>query len=261
MNEPLPIEATPRATGLVASVLYFFYGIYAWVAFFLSVVTAILVALLVPGLDRRRRWVTAIARAFFAFAGIGATVRGVDRLPPGHCIVVANHASYLDGVILQAFLPPRFSYVIKGEMRSVPVAHFLLRRLGSRFVERFVASGSARDARSLLKAAAAGESLAFFPEGTFVAQVGLGRFRNGAFAAAIKNELPVVPVVIRGSRQILPAQRFLPRPGRLEIDVLAAIGPDEAAYADAAKLAEASRQRILEVLDEPDLVVAKGTQI
>jgi 1-acyl-sn-glycerol-3-phosphate acyltransferase len=230
------------------------YAAYAWIAFFGCVLVAIMGALLLPGLERRRRWVTASARTSLWLCAISARIEGMERLPQGHCIVVANHASYLDGVILQAFLPPRFSYVIKGEMQNVPVVHFLLRRIGAKFVERFVASGSARDARALLKAAAAGESLAFFPEGTFVSEPGLGRFRPGAFAAAIKGALPIVPLAIVGARQVLPGGTLLPRPGRLTIQVLEAIPPDHAAFASSAALAETARQRILRVLGEPDLL-------
>ena len=148
--------------------------------------------------------VTSIGRAIFWLSGIKSTVSGTGNIPDTQCIVVANHASYIDGVILNGYLPPRFSFVIKGEMGRVPVAGFVLRRIGSEFVERFDSSGSVRDARRLLKVAESGESLAFFPEGTFLAFPGLDRFRAGAFAAAINSKLPVVPVVISGSRQILP---------------------------------------------------------
>jgi 1-acyl-sn-glycerol-3-phosphate acyltransferase len=139
-------------------------------------------------------------------------------------------------------------------MQFVPMVGFLLRRIGSKFVERFDASGSARDARHLMKAASAGESLAFFPEGTFIEEPGLGRFRAGAFAAAIKAGIPVVPIVISGSRKIFPAGVILPRHGHLVIEVLNPIDRGEAAYGDSKDLAELSRQRILEVLDEPDLL-------
>ena len=101
------------------------FGIFAWFAFVFCVVFAILTALFVPGLERRRRWVTAIARTPFFLTAIRTRVRGLEKLPEGECVVVANHASYLDGVLLQAFLPPRFSYVIKGEMAHVPVVGFL----------------------------------------------------------------------------------------------------------------------------------------
>ena len=230
------------------------FGIYAWLALTLCVLSGILFALLLPGLERRRRWVTACARATFHLTRIPVKVRGVEKLPAGHCIVVANHASYLDGVLLFGYLPPRFAFVIKGEMKNFPLVGFLLRRIGAKFVERFDASGSARDARHLLKAASSGESLAFFPEGTFQPHPGLDRFRSGAFVAAIKAGLPVIPAVISGSRQIMPGGHILPRHGHLRIDVLNPIEPDDPAYDNSRVLAELSRQRVLEVLDEPDLL-------
>ncbi len=232
----------------------FFFGIYAWLAFVLCVLSGIVFALLLPGLERRRRWVTASARTTFRLTGVSVQVRGLEKLPTGHCIVVANHASYIDGVVLFGFLPPRFAFVIKGEMQNYPAVHFLLRRIGAKFVERFEASGSARDARQLLKAASSGESLAFFPEGTFLPSPGLDRFRPGAFAAAIKGSLPVVPAVISGSRRVMPGGHILPRHGHLRIDVLDPIKPGNPAYEDSAELAEQARQRILEILDEPDLL-------
>jgi len=235
-------------------ILQFVWGIYAWVIFTVCVGAAILGALVLPGKDRRRRWASAAGRAIFWLCGIKATVRGTEMVPDRQCIVVANHASYVDGVILNAFLPPRFGFVIKGEMGKIPVAGFLLRRIGSEFVERFDTSGSARDARRLLKVAESGESLAFFPEGTFKAVPGLDRFRAGAFAVAINSELPIVPVVISGSRAILPAATILPRPGRLSVDMLAPIEPGGPAFDNSKDLAELARQRILAVLNEPDLL-------
>lgn len=180
--------------------------------------------------------------------------RGFEHLPPDDCIVVANHASYIDGVILQAALPVRFSYVIKGEAERAPVLGFFLRRLGAKFVDRFSAVGSARDARKLIRAASAGESLAFFPEGTFLHRPGLDRFRAGAFVAAISGSVPVVPLVISGSRDILRGGTFLPRHGHLGIDLLEPIGPEQEVFSDSKQLAELARQRILTVLDEPDLL-------
>jgi len=246
----MPDSTRDRSLG-VGGVLY---GIYAWTVFVVSVLLGIFVALIVPSLDRRRRWVTECAKAPFPLAGIRVEVHGLTRIPADSCVVVANHASYIDGVLLQGYLPPRFSYVVKGEMRNVPLIGFLLRRIGSKFVERFDTIGSARDARSLLKAAHYGESLAIFPEGTFIAEPGLGRFRRGAFSAAMSAELPLVPIVISGSRGILRSETMLPRHGHVRIDVLDPIAPDDPAFASQRTLIEAARQRMLKVLEEPDLL-------
>ena len=232
------------------------YGSYVWVEFTLAVLVAILAAIFVPGMERRRQCVAFCGRLSLRLAGITTVVRGLEKIPATDCVIVANHASYIDGVVMQGFMPARFSFVVKGEMQSFPIVNILLRRVGCRFVERFEASGSARDARRLLKAASAGESLVVFPEGTFEKTPGLGRFRAGAFAAAIRAGVPVVPAVISGSRFILPADQRLPRPGNLRIDILNPIAPSHPAFTSSKDLAALARQQILTVLDEPDLLPA-----
>lgn len=230
------------------------WGLYAWVIFLLAVIFSLIVVTFVPGLPRRRHFTALAARSAFVLAGVRVEINGLDNLPAGNSVVVANHASYVDGPLLRGFLPERFSFVIKGEMRNVPVAHFLLRRAGARFVERFTASGSSRDARQIVKAAKNGQPLAFFPEGTFAAEPGIARFRPGAFSAAILGEMPVVPVAIFGTRHMMPSGRLLPRPGRLRIDILPPIPTDHEVYSGNRELAEEARQRILAVLGEPDLL-------
>ena len=234
--------------------LHSLFGLYAIFVFALCVLFSLFVAILVPGLERRRRLVAGASRASFLLSGIRPEINGNENLPESSCVVVANHASYVDGVLLKGFLPARFSFVIKGEMRNIPVAHFLLRRVGSKFVERNEQTGSARDARQIVKAAQEGESLGFFPEGTFRKERGVGRFRAGAFVAAVRGDLPVIPVAISGTRYMLPSGRILPRPNTLRIDVLPAIAPGDREFADSRLLGETARQRILTVLDEPDLV-------
>jgi len=230
------------------------FGLYAWIVFLFILLAAAIGVTLIPGLHRRRRWLSGVCRLFFYLVAIPATVNGLENLPPGHCVLVANHASHIDGLVLQALLPPRFSYVIKGEMRDVPVIYFLLRRIGSRFVERFVTSESTRDARKLLRASSSGESFIFFPEGTFIGSPGLGRFKPGAFATAIKGQVAVVPVVIGGARKILPASVWIPRHGVLSVNVLHPIHPPDPAYASSKSLAAEARRRMLRILDEPDLL-------
>jgi len=235
----------------IAAVLW---GIWGWLSFALAILFALLVTIAVPGPERRRRLVTGASRATFVMARVRVIVRGIDNLPADSCIVVANHASNLDGFLLKGYLPPRFSFVIKGEMRAIPIVHFLLRRAGSKFVERNEISGSSRDARQIVKAAVGGQSLAFFPEGTFIKQPGIGRFRAGAFVAAVKGGLPVVPVAISGARDMLPSGRVLPRRTDLTIDILPAIAPGDEGFSDSKTLSELARQSILAVLDEPDLL-------
>jgi 1-acyl-sn-glycerol-3-phosphate acyltransferase len=234
--------------------LHGLFGIWALLGFTLCVLFALLATIFVPGLERRRRAVAAAARWSFLLSGLRPEIHGIENLPESSCVVVANHASYVDGILLKGFLPARFSFVIKGEMRNVPIAHFMMRRSGARFVERFKSSESARDARQIVKAARGGESLGFFPEGTFLKEPGIGRFRAGAFMAAIKGDMPVVPIAIFGTRVLLASGQVLPRPSKIRIEILPPIVPGSPAFADHHSLAEATRQSILAVHDEPDLL-------
>ena len=112
------------------------YGIYAWGALVVAVVPALLLLAVTPGRTTRRRVTRWFARVFFLSIGGPIRIDGAMTLPEGACVVVANHASYLDGMVLTAALPARFTFVIKHEMVRIPFAGFLLRRIGSEFVDR-----------------------------------------------------------------------------------------------------------------------------
>jgi len=238
------------------------YGLYAWLEFTLMGLLTLFALLLTPGLTRRRAIARTLARLALRMAGMPVEFKGPTRLPTP-CIVVANHCSYIDGVVLTATLPPSFSFVIKREMSRFPLAATLLRRIGSEFVERKDRKVGARDTRRLLRSAANGRAMAFFPEGTFSNEIGLLRFHIGAFAAAARAHLPVVPVVIRGTRRTLPADSIWPSPGPIQVEVLSIIPPipygDGSQDGDVAvKLRNAARIQILKALGEPDLATDKA---
>ena len=236
--------------GLISKILY---GLYAAALFTAVALLAILVMALLPGLSRRRRVAQVAARTFLHLAGMPLTVEGLERLPEGPCILVANHASYIDGVVFTAALPPRFGFVIKREMASVPLAGFLLSRIGSQFMARDKAGQTTMDARRVMRSAASGQSLVFFPEGTFSEDPGLLKFHLGAFATAQRAGCPVVPAIIQGSRVALSPRGGLPRPVRLRIEILDPVTPTALEGGETvAALCRRARNAILGKLQEPD---------
>jgi len=158
-------------------------------------------------------------------AGLRLTVKSAEKVPPGQCVIVANHASYLDGVVFTAVLPPRFGFIIKREMDRVPLAGLLLRRLGSLFVERANRQRGANDARRVLRTALNGSSLVFFPEGTFSPAPGLLKFHVGAFTTAVRVGCPIIPAVIRGTRKVFPLGLFSRDVRTFEVEFLARSWP------------------------------------
>ena len=233
--------------------LHILWGIYALLVFSSLALVLILAVALVPSHATCRRMVHWISRLVLLLAGIPLEVRHLDRLPDGPCVIVANHASYLDGVLIAAALPPIFSFVIKQEIQKIPGAHLLLRRVGSHFVERSDRKKSAADARRILNSAKDGQALAFFAEGTFQRKPGLMRFRMGAFSTAVRADFPVVPMVIRGARNILPSGSWLPRPGKLEVIIQLPLRVNQLAANPTLELVAATRAQMMRELGEPDL--------
>ena len=255
------IQKSPQQSGsTLLAPLRLLYGIYAIVLFLILGLGTLLLVLVVPGMLRRRAVARGMARTFFTLAGMPLTVKGLERLPPGQCVVVSNHASYLDGVVFTAALPARFAFVIKREMNGVPLAGLLLRRLGSHFVERFNRNRGAADARRVLRDAINGNSLAFFPEGTFTTTPGLLKFHTGAFTTAIRAGCPIVPATVRGTRIALSPTGGFPRPQRIEVRILDSIPPPSSAADDAAvEFRDLARAMILTELGEPDLTCSGDT--
>jgi len=225
------------------------WGLYAWLLVVLLLLVAALPVLVLPRLAQRRGAAGLICRAYFLLCGLPVHRIGMDRLPAGPCIVVANHASYLDGPLLFAVLPPRFAFVIKKEASRIPLAGLLMRRLGHHFVNRSNRHEGANDARRILRAVSQGESVAFFPEGTFGAQTGVARFHTGAFLTAARAGVPVAPVAIRGTRRALRAKTFVPRWSRIEVEALAPMTAAPGAVAVAVR--DSARERIAAALPEP----------
>jgi 1-acyl-sn-glycerol-3-phosphate acyltransferase len=204
------------------------YLVYCVVSFTVLGLAVLAINLFLPNLRRRRVVAGTVGRIFLWLSGIPFKVEGLERLPKTPCVVVANHASYIDAIAIVAALPPEFAFVIKKEMVRVPLAGLLLRRLGSQFVERFDRHKGATDARRVLKLAASGQSLMFFPEGTFDETRQIGRFLGGAFTTAARTEMPVVAVAIHGTRAVMPPGGLSIHRLPIRVEILAVLPADEA---------------------------------
>ncbi|MEZ5963457.1 MAG: lysophospholipid acyltransferase family protein [Planctomycetota bacterium] len=146
------------------------------------------------------------------------------RLP---CVFVANHTSKLDAIVLLAALPLRFAFVAKSELARSAFLRWPLHRLGTLFVDRHPRHSNGSATAQAIARLRQGDSLFFFPEGTFGDVPGLLAFHRGAFVAAANAGADVVPIALRGTRDVLPDLRRLPRRGSLEVAVGAPIDPTE----------------------------------
>ena len=229
------------------------YAAYLWALFGLIAPLTWLGVVALPRLRWCRAFTRAAARLFVRLAGMPLRVEGLEQLSgDAVSVLAANHASYLDGIILCAALPPRFAFVAKRELAGQWFAGLFLRRLGARFVERFEPQRSAEDAEALVGALAAGQSLVFFPEGTFTREPGLRPFHMGAFVLATRAGVPLLPVAIRGTRMVLRDGQWFPHRGAIGVSVGAPLLAEGPGWLEAIKLRDAVRAALLAQLNETE---------
>ena len=251
----------PELRRMWHGVLSGMYAAYCWMLFYLISPVVWLSVMLLP----KSGWRWAVMRKIASFlvhaSFTSLFVQGTENLSgKSPCILVANHASYLDSFVLVASLPLEFSFVAKTELSGSFLQRIFLERIQTEFVERFDKQKSIEDARRIASAAHKGRSLLFFAEGTFTRVPGLRPFHMGAFEAAVEADIPVVPIAIRGTRSILRDESRFPRRGTIIITIGKPIAPrqiqDPVApdlWTTAIKMRDAAREHILRHCGEPDL--------
>jgi 1-acyl-sn-glycerol-3-phosphate acyltransferase len=229
------------------------YAIWFWGIFGLAAPGLWLLLVATPGQARRRRLARGVGRLLAFLTGTRLSGEGLEHLRgPGPRILASNHQSYLDAFVLTAVLPPDCAFVAKSELQRNAIARIFLRRLGTVFVERFEPGQGVEETRKVLEAVRGGDSVLIFPEGTFRRGPGLLPFRLGAFMVATDAGVPIVPVVIQGTRSKLRGDEFFPRRGSATVTVLPPVQPQGTGWNAAVQLRDAVRGEILGRCGEPD---------
>lgn len=250
----------PTLRRLANTVWFWIAGLWMWISAALSF--GVILVGLIPLTSRRLGWyfMRASLRVYCLLAGIRIHAKGLENIPSGPCVFVANHSSYADGPLLLTVLSPPCAFVAKSELRQQLFPRFLLNKIGAVYVERFDQQRGVADARSLADHLKAGTSLMFFPEGTFTRGAGILSFHMGAFACAAEHEVPVVPIAIRGTRDILHPDRWWLRRGEVRImfGEALSITDREDWWHNAIAMQRLARDFILEQTGEPDLAREKN---
>ena len=244
----------PRARTVRQRMADFAHGLFAWSLVLVLGAPCALALLVVP----RRNWRFAIVRHALRLvgplAGVRLTVNGSEHLRISEgAVVVANHPSWIDGAVLASVLPGSPMFVVGGELAHHLWSGPFLRRLGVEFVQRATHAEGAADTRRMIAAARGGQTVVIFPEGRLSRVPGVRAFRLGAFLTAVEARVPVIPIVLGGTRSVLaPGHRF-PRRGALRVGIGEPITVDQPGWAGAIRLQQAARARILADCDEPDI--------
>jgi len=245
--------ATGRVFGLWRRAVEYGYGAFWWLTVVLLALILWPVVLILPKRSWRYATIRGFAKVFLRLMGLSLDISGAVGVPERRVIMVSNHASYLDSLVLLAVFPGEFSFVAKQELAPQIIAGPFLRRLGTLFVRRVDPKGGIADLAATMDAARRGERIVTFPEGGISRRPGLMEFRLGAFELAAKTGLEVVPVTITGTRSILRGGTWFPRRGSIAVHIGKPVKAKGNDFSAAVTVRDRVRSEILAHCGEPDL--------
>lgn len=192
-----------------------------------------------------RTWGRLICRA----SGVEVTVVGLDHLPgSGPYIFAANHQSQFDIMVLQGYLDVDCRWLAKKELFLVPIWGAAMRRAGYIPVDRSHGRQAMKSLEEAARRIADGTSVIIFPEGTRCVDGLLQPFKAGAMLLAIKAGVPIVPMAIKGTHQVMPKGSLLISPGQVSIRVGTPIDPTRFTAREKHQLAQELRDSVADLL-------------
>lgn len=187
-------------------------------------------------------------RASIWLSGIRVHVEGLDNIPSGVCVFVANHVSYVDPPILVAAIPRQIAVLAKKEIFRLPILGPAMRQAYFIPVDR---SNKEAAAEAIMEAAQNlqnGVSYLAYPEGTRSADGRLRAFKKGSFVMAIQAGVPVVPVAVIGAQRLMRKGEWFVRPGETTVRFQPPVNSANYTMAERAQLLGIVHQRIAEGL-------------
>jgi 1-acyl-sn-glycerol-3-phosphate acyltransferase len=244
------------STDSAASPVLSLYPLYKWLIFLpLAVlatifagILAIPVALFSP---RAANLYIAVAwcRLLTNLTPVQVVVEGAENIVPGQSyVVVANHQSQFDIPLIYGYSGLDLRWVMKSEIKYIPFVAAGCRAIGHIFIDRS-SPEQARDAiNKAVSGLQAGTGILFFAEGTRSRSGTLLPFKKGAFRVAVDRCMPVLPMTVSGTRDVLPAGTFKLKPGTVRLQIHPPVSADEVSSSSVEDLLARTCQTIASAL-------------
>lgn len=132
-----------------------------------------------------------------------ADVKGLNNIPEGPCLFVANHQAIFDAFLMVGFINKPFGFIAKKEIENIPLVKSWLRDMNTVFMDREDVRESIKSINTGIETLKSGYSMAIFPEGTRSLKSEMGEFKKGSMKLALKAGIPIVPITIDGTYRVL----------------------------------------------------------
>jgi 1-acyl-sn-glycerol-3-phosphate acyltransferase len=165
-----------------------------------------------------RTFIVAWAHLNLAVSFVGVDVEGLEKIDHSQSYVIAaNHQSLYDIYVLYGFTGIDAKWVMKKELRRIPFLGLSAEKMGHIIIDRSSPEQAIETINIAKQRITNGISVVFFPEGTRSRDGNLLPFKKGAFRLALDLGLPILPISIHGSRDVLPSDTMELTPGRIRM--------------------------------------------
>jgi 1-acyl-sn-glycerol-3-phosphate acyltransferase len=171
-----------------------------------------------------RKW----AQSGLAINGSSINVVGIENVPrSGGVLFVANHQSNFDIPVMIGHVPRDKGFIAKLELSKVPAFSRWMKYIGCIFIDRKDPRQSLTAINNAAEQLKAGHSIVIFPEGTRSADGTVGPFKAGGLRLAIKAGVPIIPVTISGSKNIMPKGTSIIKSATVKVVIAPPLQPHE----------------------------------
>jgi len=195
-----------------------------------------------------REW----GRKLLHWNGLKVSLMGMENIPDGPCVFVANHVSWVDVWALAAILPGRVRFLAKRELLMVPFFGSAMKQAGHIPIDRQNRRAAFDAYAEAVRLIQHGTRAAIFGEGTRSRDGSLQPLKKGPFVLAIQAGVPVVPVFIEGTFAVLPKGSIALQPGPISVLVGEPLPTVGLSYEDRESLGQRCRERLLALRDHVD---------
>ena len=240
-------------------IAFWLYQLYAWliyipIALLITFIAGWLTVLVASIWNSRvaSRYIAANwAKIIGTITPMPVTVEGAENADPDRSyVVVCNHQSQFDILLVYGWLKLDLKWVMKAELRKLPAIGIGCEKAGHIFIDRSDPEQSRRAVSEALERVADGVGILFFAEGSRSKDGTLRPFKKGAFRLAAEQNLPILPVTLIGTGKIQPAKSILFFPGRVKMVIHPAIEVPVGQTQDVRELIQQTRTAIASALPE-----------
>lgn len=176
-------------------------------------------------------------------------IEGLENLPEGPVLFISNHEGNFDIPVLLSAIPKPFGFISKKEVKKLPIIPVYMEEMNCVFLDRTDRRSSFKSITDSAEKLKEGHSILIFPEGTRSKGEMVGEFKSGFMRIAKDAGVPIVPIAISGTSEVMEKNNNKIRPGNIKVRILKPVDPVFIKETDAKTLIPLIRSKVAEAVE------------